>query len=157
MKKAFIFLSVVVFSMTFLAACGDDEGQGYGESIKWQGYNDNESPTVNAGPEGGTFTFHCKNYSNVWLVSVKEKAKRVLTEYTILNDSTWSFSHCTTDWAEVQVSGPNVQAVVKPFEADTASTRSTAITDDSDKTRTLYIGLQNGNVFDEIKIIQNAE
>lgn len=157
MKKAFIFLSAVIFSMAFLAACGDDEGQGYGESIKWQGYNDNESPTVNVGPEGGTFTFHCKNYSNVWLVSVTEKAKNVLTEYTVLNDSTWTYSYCNTDWAEIQVSGPNVQAVVKPFEADTVSTRNTAIINDPNKTRTLTIGLQNGNVFDEITIIQQAE
>lgn len=156
MKRIIFVLSVLAASVAFLAACGDDNNS-YWDAIKWQGYNDDASPVVNAGPEGGTFNFHCTNYNYVLLVSVKEKVKRVLTEYTVLSDSTWSYNYCSTDWADVHVSGPDVQVVVKPYANDSTITRSTGKTLNDTTARTLTIGVQYGNVFDEIKIIQTSK
>lgn len=155
MKRIIFVFSALIASVAFLASCGDDVNS-YWDAIKWQGYSDDASPVVNAGPEGGTFNFHCTNYNHLLLVSVKEKANRGLTEYTVLNDSTWSYSYCSTDWADINVSGPDVQVVVKPYDNDSTITRSTGIIANDTTARTLSIEVQYGNVVDEIKIIQQS-
>lgn len=134
--KLFLFCALMGMTLSF-AACGD-ETDGDWDPMEWSGYSKKNDIVINVSAEGGINLLHCKNYSSFWLSYVNEMEDSIRQHYTIymMEDP----HKISTDWAEIECSGSQLQVTMKP--------------NDSDKERTLEVSVTAGDIFDKITFIQ---
>lgn len=126
-------------ALLVMAACSDNDDP---TPMRWAGYASDSKVLVDMGAEGGTRTLTCTNYKNIWMLSAIETIGGDSVEYTTL-DSLWDFQRITTSWADVRLAGSQVLVSVQPNRTGLR--------------RTLQVGLEAGDVFDDIWIVQKAE
>lgn len=134
--KLFLFFALMGMTLSF-AACGD-ENDGDWDLMEWSGYSKKSDIVINVSAEGGTNLLHCKNYGSIWLSYVNEIEDSTKQHYTgyVIEDP----HKISTDWAEIECSGSQLQVTMKP--------------NDSDKERTLEVNVTAGDIFDKITFVQ---
>ena len=135
MKKKLLLLILIVLPF-FIASCSDDDGKV--DPMKWK----SEEKVSNDGyfhvaPQGGTFVFQCKNYSDFWIIGITEQEVKGEEKkfYPAVDDH--EDLTITSNWATATRNGNTLTVTILPTT--------------SDGNRYIKVSVQNGDAFDEFK------
>ncbi|MCD8387065.1 MAG: hypothetical protein LUD17_09280 [Bacteroidales bacterium] len=140
----FVVMMLSLCIMTVTASCGDDP-EGKWDPMKWKATSavEKSDGSYMVGPEGGEYTFECKNYAGFWFSKAVVKAGSTLANYyPEFNDSG---------------NGLTLDASWAHFTSQSNQLTVTIDLNDGTDTRQVAVTVTAGDVFDTFQFCQQSK
>ena len=133
MKQKILFITFLMGILFSLASCESTLPDGLWDPMKWKTSvkvqkDKNKNKYINVPTEGGTYVFHCKNYSNFWISGIDIKGKEVFDQ------NSDDFKTCKGDWGSVECKSNILTVIVSPKSKEDCDT--------------IKVGVTAGDIFD---------
>ncbi len=130
MKK--IFFTFFICTLFSLLSCESSTPDGLWDPMRWKtsvqiNKDRNKCKYINVPAEGGTYVFHCKNYSDFWISDIGVNGRDVFNH---MDD----FKTCKGDWGSVECKSNILTVIISPKYIE--------------KSDTIIVGVTAGDIFD---------